>query len=87
MVLMANPLVVGVLALMATTITFLWWIITEPIVSSLIEISSGNVIDQAVPLINTISVEFYALPVGITIALWIWAFLAVTKRQVVTQPY
>lgn len=83
---MPNPLVVGVLALISTSIMFLEWIVFEPIFSNLEATALANVAEQALPSINTLHYTCYLLPIGISIALWIWVFLAVTKRLVVTQP-
>jgi hypothetical protein len=65
---------------------FLEWIVFEPIFHNLEVAALLNVADQAIPSINTLHYTCYLLPIGISIALWVWVFLAVTKRLVVTQP-
>jgi hypothetical protein len=83
---MPNPLVVGVLALMATSFMIIEWVIFEPMFHSMEALALLNVNDNAVPMISTLHYTCYLLPIAISIGLWIWAFLAVTKRNVVTQP-
>jgi hypothetical protein len=84
---MPNPLVVGVLALMATSFMIIEWVVMEPMFHAMEALAMDNVGDVAVPIIQTLHYTCYLLPVAIAIGLWIWAFLAVTKRNVVTQPY
>jgi hypothetical protein len=83
---MPNPLVVGVLALMATSIMIIEWLVIEPMFNAMYNLALPNVNDTAVPIMQTLHYTCYLLPIAISIGLWIWAFLAVTKRNVVTQP-
>ena len=83
---MPSPLTVGVLALMATVITIIEWVVMEPAFHSMEAIAMANVNDTAVPLIQTLHYTCYLLPIGITLCLWVWAFFAVTRRQPVTGP-
>jgi hypothetical protein len=84
--LMPNPLAVGILALMATSFMIFEWVIIEPAFHSMEVTATANVSDVAIPMIQTLHYTCYLLPIGISIGLWVWAFLAVTKRNVVTQP-
>lgn len=83
---MPNPFTVGCLALFVTCIVFIEWIVFEPAFHAMEATSIMYSNDQALPLINTLHYTCYLLPIGISIGLWIWAFLAVIRRQVVTQP-
>jgi hypothetical protein len=83
---MPNPLVVGVLALMATSFMIIEWVIFEPMFHSMEALAIDNVSDVALPMISTLHYTCYLLPIAIAIGLWIWALLAVTKRNVITQP-
>lgn len=81
-----SPVIPTALAIMATSFTFMVWLVGEKIYSALISSLSGELSEQSQAVTNTLRAEWLAFPLAITIGLWIWVFLVTTKRQAVTYP-
>lgn len=81
-----SPVLPVALAIIATSFTFLCWIIGEKAYAALLTATTGQLSEQAQAISNTIRTEWIAIPIAITVCLWIWVFLVVTKRQPVVVP-
>jgi len=83
---MATPFQAWAIVLIASSITFLIWIVSAPVISAMYTATSGQISDEAQGAANMMRLEFIVFPVIITVGLTIWAALVTTRRQAVTTP-
>lgn len=78
---MVSPLVAWAIVIIAFSITGLMFLASEPIIATVYSSLFGMVPDEGVPTMNMLKMLYYAIPVGVNVLLFIWAFLVTTRRQ------
>ena len=81
-----SPVIPVGLAIIATTFTFLCWLVGERVYAAISSVVTPQLTEQTLPIANTLRAEWIAIPILITVCLWIWVALVVTKRQTVIVP-
>lgn len=82
-----SPVIPVALAIISTSMTFLCWLVGENIYSALNSAIGSQLTEQTIPVVNTLRTEWIAIPIAITVCMWIWVFMVTTRRQAVTVPY
>ncbi len=82
---MVNPLIPGVILVLAVSVTALMWVVGTPIVETFFDNISPDLDARATPAVNTALTLWYVIPLLICILTAIWFLMVITKRQVVTQ--
>lgn len=81
-----SPILPVGLAIVATGFTAFAFVIGEQVLGPLFTATTSRMNEQGQQVAGGLRMEWLAIPVLITILLWIWVALVVTKRQAVTTP-
>lgn len=74
------------LAIIATSLTFLIWLVGEQVISALWSATTNRMNEQGLAIAQTLRSEWIIIPAAIAVLLWIWAALVVTRRQATGRP-
>lgn len=74
------------LAIIATSMTFIVWLIGEQVLAALWGATQNRFNEQGLVVSTTLRYEWIAIPAAIAIGLWIWAAIVITRKQGTTHP-
>ena len=78
---MVNPLIPGVILVLAVGTTALMWLVGTPIVETMMLNIAGDIDGRGLPAVNTAMTLWYIIPIIIDVLTGIWFLMVLTKRQ------